>query len=209
MACDAGPLQTGGQVAPGNVESEGAKCGTPSPPKVAPETTFLAPKWCPDSGRQTRTITLYSLKSSARKVGAILGPGFGLLGNSGADHGYISEAAATWQWSNFLEAQAAPGQVVVHINLDETCVKLCPSVPRGAVAIDGGSTKKEALEQERPEPFAWQTQLRRHRLQTPQSRTKFLYSHTAPARLKNSSLGSTDLSKLVHIFWLGQEQVYR
>ena len=81
-------------------------------------------------------------------MGAILGPGFGLLGNSGADHGYISEAAATWQWSNFLEAQAAPGQVVVHINLDETCVKLCPSVPRGAVAIDGGSTKKEALEQE-------------------------------------------------------------
>ena len=100
MACDAGSLQTGGQVAPGNVESEGAKCGTPSPPKVALETTFLAPKWCPDSGRQTRTITLYSLKSSARKVGAILGPGFGLLGNSGAsfcellrtlDCGIISE----------------------------------------------------------------------------------------------------------------------
>ena len=38
--------------------------------------------------------------------------------------------------------------MVVHINLDETCVKLCPCVPRGAVAIDGGSTKKEALEQE-------------------------------------------------------------
>ena len=96
----------------------------------------------------------------------------------------MSEAAATWQWNNFLEGQAALGQVVVHINLDETCVKLCPSVPRGAVAIDGGSTKKEALEQERLEPFAWQTQLRRHRLQTPQSRTKFLYSHTAPAVLK-------------------------
>ena len=121
----------------------------------------------------------------------------------------MSEATATWQWNNFLEGQAALGQVVVHINLDETCVKLCPCVPRGAVAIDGGSTKKEALEQERPEPFAWQTQLRRHRLQTPQSRTKFLYSHTAPARFKNSSLDSTGLSKLVHIFWLGQEQVYR
>ena len=38
--------------------------------------------------------------------------------------------------------------MVVHINLDETCVKLCPRVPLGAVAIDGGSTKKEALEQE-------------------------------------------------------------
>ena len=107
------------------------------------------------------------------------------------------------------KGQAALGQVVVHINLDETCVKLCPCVPRGAIAIDGGSAKKEALEQERPEPFAWQTQLRRHRLQTPQSRTKFLYSHTAPARFKNSSLDSTGLSKLVHIFWLGQEQVYR
>ena len=38
--------------------------------------------------------------------------------------------------------------MVVHINLDETCVRLCPCVPRGAVAIDEGSTKKEALEQE-------------------------------------------------------------
>ena len=38
--------------------------------------------------------------------------------------------------------------MVVHINLDETCVKLCPCLPRGAVAVDGGSTKKEALEQE-------------------------------------------------------------
>ena len=60
----------------------------------------------------------------------------------------MSEAAATWQWNNFLEGQAALDQVVVHINLDETCVKLCPCVPRGAVAIDGGSTKKEALEKE-------------------------------------------------------------
>ena len=42
----------------------------------------------------------------------------------------------------------APSQVVVHINLDETCVKLCPGVPLGAVAIDGTSSKKEALEQE-------------------------------------------------------------
>ena len=152
---------------------------------------------------------MFSSYSSARKVGAILGPGFGLLSIFWGDHRYSSEAAATWQWNNFLEGQAALGQVVVHINLDETCVKLCPCVPRGAVAIDRGSTKKEALEQERPEPFAWQTQLRRHRLQTPQSRTKFLYSHTAPARFKNSSLDSTGLSKLVHIFWLGQEQVYR
>ena len=37
----------------------------------------------------------------------------------------MSEAAATWQWNNFLEGQAALGQVVVvHINLDETCVKI-------------------------------------------------------------------------------------
>ena len=91
---------------------------------------------------------MFSFYSSARKVGAILGPGFGLLSIFWGDHRYSSEAAATWQWNNFLEEQAAPGQVVVHINLDETCVKLCPRVPLGAVAIDGGSTKKEALEQE-------------------------------------------------------------
>ena len=57
----------------------------------------------------------------------------------------MSEATATWQWNNFLEGQAALGQVVVHINLDETCVKLCPCVPRGAVAIDGGSAKKGSV----------------------------------------------------------------
>ena len=55
----------------------------------------------------------------------------------------MSEATATWQWNNFLEGQAALGQVVVHINLDETCVKLCPCVPCGAVAIDGGSTERK------------------------------------------------------------------
>ena len=64
---------------------------------------------------------MFSFYSSARKVGAILGPGLGLLSIFLGDPRYISEAAATWQWNNFLEGQAAPGQVVVHINLDETC----------------------------------------------------------------------------------------
>ena len=58
------------------------------------------------------------------------------------------EALATWQWNNFLEVQAAPGQVVVHINLDETSVKLCPNVQPGAVAVGWHRTKKEAMERE-------------------------------------------------------------
>ena len=118
------------------------------PPKSGTRDHSPGEKWCPDSGRQNETISFVSFNSSAQKVGAIRGPGFGLLGNSGEDHRHMSEAAATWQWNNFLEGQAALGQVVVHINLDETSVKLCPCVPRGAVAIDGGSTRKEALEQE-------------------------------------------------------------
>ena len=60
----------------------------------------------------------------------------------------MPEAKATWQWNNFLEAQAAPGQVVVHINLDETCVRLCPDVQPGAVAVGWHRTKKEAMERE-------------------------------------------------------------
>ena len=58
------------------------------------------------------------------------------------------EARATWQWNNFLEAQAAPGQVVVHINLDETCVRLCPNVQPGAVAVGWHRIKKEAMDRE-------------------------------------------------------------
>ena len=86
VECDAGPLQTGGQVAPGSLESEGAKCGTPSPPKSGTRDHSPGEKWCPDSGRQNETISFVSFNSSAQKVGAIRGPGVGLLGNSGGDH---------------------------------------------------------------------------------------------------------------------------
>ena len=70
------------------------------------------------------------------------------MDKSGLDHCAMPEAIATWQWNNFLEVQACPGQVVVHINLDETCVKLCPDVQPGAVAVGWHRTKKEAMERE-------------------------------------------------------------
>ena len=94
------------------------------PPKTGTRYHSSGEKWCPDSGSQKKTISLFSFNSSAQKVGAIRGPGVGLLGNSGGDHRYMSQDAATWQWKNFLEGQAALGQVVLHINLDETCVKI-------------------------------------------------------------------------------------
>ena len=67
VECDAGPLQTGGQVAPGNLESEGAKCGTPSPPKREPETTVLGQNGAQILGAKMRPFPLFPLTVVPRK----------------------------------------------------------------------------------------------------------------------------------------------
>ena len=76
------------------------------------------------------------------------GPMFCKKSTSGYHKKTIPQAKSTWQWNNFLEAQARPGQMVVHINMDETAVRLCPNVPPGAVAVGREKTKKETLETE-------------------------------------------------------------
>ena len=55
------------------------------------------------------------------------------------------QAIASWQWNNFWEAQAPPGRRIVHINIDETSVKLAPTVRAGAVARVPGEKLRHLL----------------------------------------------------------------
>ena len=55
------------------------------------------------------------------------------------------EATAAWQWRNFWAARAPAGRAVVHINMDETCVRLDPvRNVRGAVALTSRETRRAA-----------------------------------------------------------------
>ena len=54
------------------------------------------------------------------------------------------EAEGTWQWCNFLGWLAPAGKQVVHINLDETCCRLCTEATKGAVAVGRNRSRKEA-----------------------------------------------------------------
>jgi len=55
------------------------------------------------------------------------------------------EAVAAWQWSNFWEARIDATKRVVHINMDETSVKLFSGDAKGAVAALPGEKMKETL----------------------------------------------------------------
>lgn len=46
----------------------------------------------------------------------------------------LGQASAVWRWSNFLHKQVPAGKVPLHLNLDETSVKLFMETARGCVS---------------------------------------------------------------------------
>ena len=54
----------------------------------------------------------------------------------------LFQALAVWQWSNFFHSHVHPAKTPVRINMDETAVRLCPS-------MRGGHLTKRAREQKR------------------------------------------------------------
>ena len=65
-----------------------------------------------------------------------------LVGGVSLDH---FEAVGTWQWCNFLVSLAPAGKLVVRVNLDETCCRLCTEATKGAVAVGLNKSRKQAL----------------------------------------------------------------
>ena len=59
------------------------------------------------------------------------------------------QASALWQWCNFTETLRSPEKRIVHINLDETAVKLFQPPGKGLLAIPKNTTRKTFLQQER------------------------------------------------------------
>ena len=64
------------------------------------------------------------------------------------------QATAAWQWHNFWAARAPAGRSVVHINMDETCVRLDPvRNTRGTVALTATETRRDAASLVRSAPL--------------------------------------------------------
>ena len=56
----------------------------------------------------------------------------------------MRQATASWQWVNFLESQAPAGKRIVHLNMDESSVKLYPvQCRRGAIALSQSERLKD------------------------------------------------------------------
>ena len=47
----------------------------------------------------------------------------------------FSQAAAVWNWSNFLHAHVPVGKVPLRVNMDETAVKFCPTMKEGCLTM--------------------------------------------------------------------------
>jgi hypothetical protein len=73
-------------------------------------------------------------------------PTFGHHGNSTVH--LCLEALACWNWNNFLEAQNLQGKPVLHINLDESCVRMHSGPCKGIVVAPTGVPLKTFLKQE-------------------------------------------------------------
>ena len=59
-----------------------------------------------------------------------------------------SQALACWQWANFLGALRPVDKRLVHVNMDETCMKMWLPARRGYVQLPAGDAKRHCLEQE-------------------------------------------------------------
>ena len=107
-----------------------------------PAGSFLGPK----SGLNIRTFWSSGQRNCARNPGAKMGPIFDrkliFLANA-------VEATATWRWNAFLRAQCPGGKRNVYVNMDETCIIMCPESSRGLVYVKRGRKKKHVLETER------------------------------------------------------------
>ena len=57
----------------------------------------------------------------------------------------MEQALATWKWSNFLARRAAPSKRVVHINMDETSVKLWIDTGPGLLKVADDEVRREVL----------------------------------------------------------------
>lgn len=77
--------------------------------------------------------------------GLEIGPRFRPCGRFLVVRNHTPEAVAAWQWNNFWEARIDATKRVVHINMDETSVKLFSGDSKGAVAVLPGEKMKEAL----------------------------------------------------------------
>ena len=53
-----------------------------------------------------------------------------------------------WRWNSFLRAQCPVGKRSIYINMDETCIRMCPESSRGLVYVKRGEKKKHVLERE-------------------------------------------------------------
>ena len=58
------------------------------------------------------------------------------------------QAVATWRWSSFVRAHCPSGKHRVYINMDETCIRMCPENRAGLVYVKRGAEKKHVLEHE-------------------------------------------------------------
>jgi len=55
---------------------------------------------------------------------------------------------ACWQWNNFLEQQCPIGKTILHINMDESCVRMHCDSKAGFVVVPSGHRKKHVLRRE-------------------------------------------------------------
>jgi len=64
------------------------------------------------------------------------------------------KALATWKWANFLGSLAPPQKRVVHINMDQTSVRLWMHPGAGYVVVPAGQRKRHLLEREQRAPLS-------------------------------------------------------
>ena len=55
---------------------------------------------------------------------------------------------ATWRWNAFLRSQCPASKRCVYINMDETCIRMCPETGKGLVFVESGKKKKHVMEQD-------------------------------------------------------------
>ena len=55
---------------------------------------------------------------------------------------------ACWQWNNFLEQQCPIGKTILHVNMDESCVRMHCDSKAGFVVVPSGHRKKHVLRRE-------------------------------------------------------------
>ena len=66
----------------------------------------------------------------------------------------LAQAMATWRWNAFLRSQCPASKRCVYINMDETCIRMCPETGKGLVFVESGKKKKHVMEQERKATLA-------------------------------------------------------